>query len=84
MAGGILVPQPRIEPEPLPCKHRVLTTGPPEKSPHCIIKVKRNPKGSPLDQFLEGGILSASKMLFKFRKIIKEEIKHIKGKIFDF
>ena len=46
MAGGILVPQPRIEPEPLPCKHRVLTTGPPEKSPHCIIKAKRNPKGA--------------------------------------
>uniref|UniRef100_A0A8C6CR34 Cyclic GMP-AMP synthase n=1 Tax=Moschus moschiferus TaxID=68415 RepID=A0A8C6CR34_MOSMO len=36
-----------------------------------------NPKGSPLDQFLEGGILSASKMLSRFRKIIKEEIKNI-------
>ncbi|XP_025150664.1 cyclic GMP-AMP synthase [Bubalus kerabau] len=47
-------------------------------SAHYFVKFKRNPKGSPLDQFLEGGILSASKMLFKFRKIIKEEIKHIK------
>ncbi|MXQ80115.1 hypothetical protein E5288_WYG013743 [Bos mutus] len=46
-------------------------------SAHYFVKFKRNPKGSPLDQFLEGGILSASKMLFKFRKIIKEEIKHI-------
>ena len=53
-------------------------------SAHYFVKFKRNPKGSPLDQFLEGGILSASKMLFKFRKIIKEEIKHIEGKIFDF
>nr|XP_020767053.1 cyclic GMP-AMP synthase [Odocoileus virginianus texanus] len=46
-------------------------------SAHCFVKFKRNPKGSPLDQFLEGGILSASKMLSRFRKIINEEIKNI-------
>ncbi|XP_068841455.1 cyclic GMP-AMP synthase [Capricornis sumatraensis] len=46
-------------------------------SAHYFVKFKRNPKGSPLDQFLEGGILSASKMLSRFRKIIKEEIKNI-------
>ncbi|XP_057596342.1 cyclic GMP-AMP synthase [Hippopotamus amphibius kiboko] len=44
---------------------------------HYFVKFKRNPRGNPLDQFLEGEILSASKMLFKFRKIIKEEIKNI-------
>ncbi|XP_012501490.1 PREDICTED: cyclic GMP-AMP synthase [Propithecus coquereli] len=42
-----------------------------------FVKFKRNPKGNPLSQFLEGEILSASKMLSKFRKIIKEEIKNI-------
>nr|XP_012644224.1 cyclic GMP-AMP synthase [Microcebus murinus] len=42
-----------------------------------FVKFKRNPKGNPLSQFLEGEILSASKMLLKFRKIIKEEIKNI-------
>ncbi|XP_077018352.1 cyclic GMP-AMP synthase isoform X1 [Tamandua tetradactyla] len=44
---------------------------------HYLVKFKRNPKGNPLSQFLEGEILSASKMLSKFRKIIKEEIKNI-------
>ncbi|XP_007943407.1 cyclic GMP-AMP synthase [Orycteropus afer afer] len=42
-----------------------------------FVKFKRNPKGNPLSQFLEEEILSASKMLTKFRKIIKEEIKNI-------
>ncbi|XP_012859170.1 cyclic GMP-AMP synthase [Echinops telfairi] len=42
-----------------------------------FVKLKRNPKGNPLSQFLEGEILSASKMLAQFRKIIKEEIKNI-------
>uniref|UniRef100_A0A8C9DFQ1 Cyclic GMP-AMP synthase n=1 Tax=Prolemur simus TaxID=1328070 RepID=A0A8C9DFQ1_PROSS len=42
-----------------------------------FVKFKRNPRGNPLSQFLEGEILSASKMLLKFRKIIKEEIKNI-------
>ncbi|XP_034504022.1 cyclic GMP-AMP synthase [Ailuropoda melanoleuca] len=42
-----------------------------------FVKFKRNPKGNPLSQFLEDEILSASKMLLKFRKIIKEEIKNI-------
>lgn len=51
---------------------------------HYFVKFKRNPKGNPLSQFLEEEILSASKMLSKFRKIIKEEIKHIEGKIFAF
>ncbi|XP_072798730.1 cyclic GMP-AMP synthase isoform X3 [Vicugna pacos] len=44
---------------------------------HYFVKFKRNPKGNPLNQFLEGEILSASKMLSKFRAIIKEEIKNI-------
>ncbi|VCW66193.1 unnamed protein product, partial [Gulo gulo] len=44
-----------------------------------FVKFKRNPKGNPLIQFVEDEILSASKMLFKFRKIIKEEIKNIQG-----
>ncbi|XP_009449828.1 cyclic GMP-AMP synthase isoform X2 [Pan troglodytes] len=43
-----------------------------------FVKFKRNPKENPLSQFLEGEILSASKMLSKFRKIIKEEINNIK------
>nr|AKH04280.1 cyclic GMP-AMP synthase [Lagothrix lagotricha] len=42
-----------------------------------FVKFKRNPKGNPLTQFLEDEILSASKMLSKFRKIIKEEIKNM-------
>uniref|UniRef100_A0A2K5ZYP1 Cyclic GMP-AMP synthase n=1 Tax=Mandrillus leucophaeus TaxID=9568 RepID=A0A2K5ZYP1_MANLE len=43
-----------------------------------LVKFKRNPKENPLSQFLEDEILSASKMLSKFRKIIKEEINNIK------
>ncbi|XP_029801253.1 cyclic GMP-AMP synthase [Suricata suricatta] len=43
-----------------------------------FVKFKRNPKGNPLSPFLEGEILSASKMLCKFRKIIKKEIESIK------
>ncbi|XP_006902945.1 PREDICTED: cyclic GMP-AMP synthase [Elephantulus edwardii] len=42
-----------------------------------FVKFKRNPKGNPLSPFLEEEILSASKMLIKFRQIIKEEIKNI-------
>ncbi|KAM6185158.1 cyclic GMP-AMP synthase [Rhynchocyon petersi] len=42
-----------------------------------FVKFKRNPKGNPLSQFLKEEILSASKMLDKFRKIIKEEITNI-------
>ncbi|XP_044913673.1 cyclic GMP-AMP synthase isoform X4 [Felis catus] len=42
-----------------------------------FVKFKRNPKGNPLSPFLEGEILSASKMLLKFRKIIKKEIENI-------
>lgn len=48
------------------------------------MKFKRNPARNPLEKFLEKEMLSAAKMLSKFRKIIKEEIKNIKGKIFDF
>ncbi|XP_077759506.1 cyclic GMP-AMP synthase isoform X2 [Canis aureus] len=44
-----------------------------------FVKFKRNPKGNPLSQFLEDEKLSASKMLSKFRKIIKEEIKNIQA-----
>ncbi|KAK1338253.1 hypothetical protein QTO34_001368 [Cnephaeus nilssonii] len=44
---------------------------------HYYVKFKRNPKGNPLNQFLEGEILSASKMLSKFRELIKKEIKNI-------
>lgn len=51
---------------------------------HYYVKFKRNPKGNPLNQFLEGEILSASKMLSKFRELIKKEIKNIQGKIFEF
>ncbi|XP_042543041.1 cyclic GMP-AMP synthase [Dipodomys spectabilis] len=50
----------------------------PNSGAHYFVKFKRNPKGNPLSQFLEGEILSASKMLMKFRKIIKEEIKNMK------
>ncbi|MBZ3890171.1 Cyclic GMP-AMP synthase [Sciurus carolinensis] len=42
---------------------------------HYFVKFKRNSKGNPLKQFVEEEI-SASKMLLKFRKIIKEEIKN--------
>uniref|UniRef100_A0A8C5KMS3 Cyclic GMP-AMP synthase n=2 Tax=Jaculus jaculus TaxID=51337 RepID=A0A8C5KMS3_JACJA len=42
-----------------------------------FVKFKRNPKANPLIRFVEEEILSASKMLLKFRKIIKEEIKNI-------
>ncbi|KAM4816432.1 cyclic GMP-AMP synthase [Urocitellus parryii] len=45
---------------------------------HYFVKFKRNPKGNPLKHFVEEEILSASKMLLKFRKIIKDEIKNIK------
>ncbi|XP_054424813.1 cyclic GMP-AMP synthase [Pteronotus mesoamericanus] len=46
---------------------------------HYFVKFKRNPGGNPLSQFLDNEILSASKMLSKFREIIKEEIKNIEG-----
>ncbi|XP_045354722.1 cyclic GMP-AMP synthase isoform X1 [Leopardus geoffroyi] len=46
-----------------------------------FVKFKRNPKGNPLSPFLEGEILSASKMLWKFRKIIKKEIENIEDVI---
>ncbi|XP_059557163.1 cyclic GMP-AMP synthase isoform X3 [Myotis daubentonii] len=45
---------------------------------HYFVEFKRNPQGSPLNQFLEGERLSASKMLSKFRELIKKEIKNIK------
>uniref|UniRef100_H0X9J7 Cyclic GMP-AMP synthase n=1 Tax=Otolemur garnettii TaxID=30611 RepID=H0X9J7_OTOGA len=45
---------------------------------HYFVKFKRNPKENPLNPFLEKEKLSASKMLLKFRTIIKEEIKNIK------
>uniref|UniRef100_A0A8C0K7X9 Cyclic GMP-AMP synthase n=1 Tax=Canis lupus dingo TaxID=286419 RepID=A0A8C0K7X9_CANLU len=48
-----------------------------------FVKFKRNPKGNPLSQFLEDEKLSASKMLSKFRKIIKEEIKNIQDIIME-
>ncbi|KAG8513194.1 Cyclic GMP-AMP synthase [Galemys pyrenaicus] len=44
---------------------------------HYLVKFKRLPKGNPLSEFLENEVLSASKMLSKFRTIIKEEIKNI-------
>uniref|UniRef100_G3T540 Cyclic GMP-AMP synthase n=2 Tax=Loxodonta africana TaxID=9785 RepID=G3T540_LOXAF len=43
-----------------------------------FVKFRRNPNGNPLNQFLEKEVLSASKVLTKFRTIIKEEIKNIK------
>ncbi|XP_031199854.1 cyclic GMP-AMP synthase-like, partial [Mastomys coucha] len=43
-----------------------------------LVKFKRYPRGNPLRHFLEGEFLSATKMLSKFRKIIKEEVKEIK------
>uniref|UniRef100_A0A8C3W8Z4 Cyclic GMP-AMP synthase n=1 Tax=Catagonus wagneri TaxID=51154 RepID=A0A8C3W8Z4_9CETA len=48
---------------------------------HYFVKFKRIPGGNPLQQFFENEVLSASKMLSKFRKIIKEEVKNIKGVI---
>lgn len=48
------------------------------------VKFKRIAGGNPLSHFLEGEILSASKMLSKFREIIKEEVKEIEGEIFGF
>lgn len=54
-------------------------------SAHYFVKFKRNPKGSPLDQFLEGGIFIGLRCCPGLGgKIIKEEIKNIEGKIFDF
>ncbi|CAH6780191.1 cyclic GMP-AMP synthase [Phodopus roborovskii] len=44
-----------------------------------LVKLGRIPRGNPLGNFLVGEILSASKMLSKFREIIKEEVKRIKG-----
>ncbi|XP_016061216.1 PREDICTED: cyclic GMP-AMP synthase [Miniopterus natalensis] len=44
---------------------------------HYFVKFKRNPRGNPLNEFVEGEVLSASKMLAKFRKLIQEEIKKI-------
>nr|AAH44854.1 E330016A19Rik protein [Mus musculus] len=46
-----------------------------------LVKFKRIPRGNPLSHFLEGEVLSATKMLSKFRKIIKEEVKEIKEKM---
>ncbi|XP_036049919.1 cyclic GMP-AMP synthase [Onychomys torridus] len=43
------------------------------------VKFKRIPGGNPLRHFLEGEILSASKMLSRFREIIKKEVKKIEG-----
>ncbi|XP_072498705.1 cyclic GMP-AMP synthase [Notamacropus eugenii] len=43
-----------------------------------FVKFKRNPAGNPLISFLDNGILSASKLLSQFRKIIKAEVNHIK------
>ncbi|ELK23896.1 PREDICTED: cyclic GMP-AMP synthase [Myotis davidii] len=45
---------------------------------HYFVRFKRNPQGNPLNEFLEGERLSASKMLSKFRELIKKEIKNIK------
>ncbi|XP_040596007.1 cyclic GMP-AMP synthase [Mesocricetus auratus] len=44
-----------------------------------LVKLGRIPRGNPLAHFLVDEILSASKMLSKFREIIKEEVKEIKG-----
>ncbi|XP_068923130.1 cyclic GMP-AMP synthase isoform X1 [Petaurus breviceps papuanus] len=43
-----------------------------------FVKFKRNPKGNPLTRFLDNEILSASKLLSQFRKIIKAEVNKIK------
>ncbi|XP_004580610.2 cyclic GMP-AMP synthase [Ochotona princeps] len=57
---------------------RVMLEEYPKSDAHYFVKFKRNPQGSPLDQFLEPDRrLSASRMLSKFRKIITEEIKNI-------
>ncbi|XP_016831484.1 cyclic GMP-AMP synthase isoform X3 [Cricetulus griseus] len=44
-----------------------------------LVKLRRISGGNPLGHFLEDEILSASKMLSKFREIIKEEVEKIKG-----
>nr|XP_006995151.2 cyclic GMP-AMP synthase [Peromyscus maniculatus bairdii] len=44
-----------------------------------LVKFKRIPGGNPLSHFLEGEVLSASKMLSRFREIIKKEVKKIEG-----
>ncbi|XP_068923131.1 cyclic GMP-AMP synthase isoform X2 [Petaurus breviceps papuanus] len=44
-----------------------------------FVKFKRNPKGNPLTRFLDNEILSASKLLSQFRKIIKAEVNKIKA-----
>ncbi|XP_074166594.1 cyclic GMP-AMP synthase isoform X2 [Sminthopsis crassicaudata] len=46
-----------------------------------FVKFKRNPKGNPLNKFLDNEILSASKLQSQFRKLIKEEVTHMKGNI---
>ncbi|XP_027708778.1 cyclic GMP-AMP synthase [Vombatus ursinus] len=43
-----------------------------------FVKFKRNPKGKPLTSFLDNEILSASKLMSQFRKIIKAEVNSIK------
>ncbi|XP_074166592.1 cyclic GMP-AMP synthase isoform X1 [Sminthopsis crassicaudata] len=43
-----------------------------------FVKFKRNPKGNPLNKFLDNEILSASKLQSQFRKLIKEEVTHMK------
>ncbi|XP_016831483.1 cyclic GMP-AMP synthase isoform X2 [Cricetulus griseus] len=44
------------------------------------VKLRRISGGNPLGHFLEDEILSASKMLSKFREIIKEEVEKIKDR----
>lgn len=51
---------------------------------HYFVKFKRNPRGNRLSEFVKGEVLSASKMLEQFRKLIQEEIKKIDGKTFHF
>ncbi|XP_049633594.1 cyclic GMP-AMP synthase [Suncus etruscus] len=48
-----------------------------------FVKFKRNPRGNPLNAFLEDGYLSASKMLSKFREMVQEEIAKIPGVTMD-
>ncbi|XP_028642181.1 cyclic GMP-AMP synthase [Grammomys surdaster] len=43
-----------------------------------LVKFKRIPRRNPLSHFLEGEVLSATKMLSKFREIIKEEVREIR------
>ncbi|XP_027266886.1 cyclic GMP-AMP synthase isoform X2 [Cricetulus griseus] len=45
-----------------------------------LVKLRNIPRGNPLGHFLEDEILSASKMLSKFREIIKEEVEKIKDR----